>query len=163
MIITHPTYDELHLASWTLVDRIREANLDVDIVVGLVRGGTIPATIISHALDVPMTAIHYSSKDGAGDNKNHCNDLPSLPCNTNVLIVDDICDSGKTLQEVVHHYTEVTQIKHVIHTAVLYYKDLPNGFVPDFYWHKIPEDSPWIIFPFEEEGGNIGRRDDAIR
>lgn len=156
-IITHPTYDELHLAANYLVSQIEEAGIKPDVIIGLVRGGTLPATIISHALNIPMIAIHYSAKDGAGDNKNHSNQLPNLSQYKTLLIVDDICDTGKTLNDIYKYYSVDAQPKHVLYSAVWYYKDIENGYVPDFFWYKIPQDCPWIIFPFEQANGNINR------
>ena len=144
-VITHPSYDQLHNACVVLAHSIKLNPTKFDSIVGLVRGGTFPAMILSHLLDVPMTAVQYSSKSGAGDNKNHSNELPNLYGKT-VLIVDDIADSGKTLTEVCKHY--ITN-KCVVYTAVLYYKEQAQGIEPDYYWQKIPTDAPWVIFPWE--------------
>lgn len=144
-ILTHPTYDNIHTACVSLVEQLKDRNIKPLVVVGITRGGLFPAVIISHLLDVPMKTIEYSSKEGAGDNKNHANDLPELDYSM-ILVVDDICDSGRTLEEVSKHYSQSeTQVV----TAAVYYKENPGGYVPDFYWHWIPKKSPWIIFPFE--------------
>ena len=92
-----------------------------------------------------MVAVHYSSTAGAGDNKNHCNEIPEIQAK-NILIVDDICDSGLTLHEV---HGELTRRKQYCRSAVLYFKEGMSGHFPEFYWHSIPKDSPWIIFPWE--------------
>ena len=144
-IITHPSYDTVHRACESLAEQIKESNFNPDKIIGLSRGGLLPAVILSHMLNIPMRCVHYSSKDGNGDNRNHLNDLPEVN-GKRILIVDDICDSGKTLEEV---FKEYTMRKQVVQSAVLYYKDNPPGYMPDHYWHWIPENSPWIIFPFE--------------
>lgn len=146
-VITHPSYDQLHNACVTIAYTILKLNpVKFDNIIGLVRGGTFPAMILSHLLDVPMIAVHYSSKSGAGDNKNHSNELPTIHGKT-ILLVDDIADSGKTLTEVCRHY--ITN-KCNVYTAVLYYKEQPRGIEPDYYWQKIPTDAPWVIMPWEQ-------------
>ena len=144
-IITHPTYDQLHEGCVVLASHITSAGEMPDLIIGLVRGGMLPAKILSNLLNIPMVAVHYSSASGAGDDKNHCNEIPELQAK-NILIVDDICDTGHTLQEV---FGELTRRKQYCRSAVLYYKEGMGGHSPEFYWNTIPKDSPWIIFPWE--------------
>jgi hypoxanthine phosphoribosyltransferase len=131
-------------------------NLPIDYIIGLTRGGLFPALILSLLYDIPMIAVNYSSTGGRGDNRNHQNALPSvsagvvsgtgkLPDLPRLLVVDDICDSGHTMKEVSDFYLNQG---HQVLTATLHYK---SGAVltPDFYWQKIEEDSPWIIYPWE--------------
>ena len=56
-----------------------------------------------------------------------------------VLIVDDICDSGKTLQE----YKEYT-------TAVLHHKPHTSCFTPTIY-ANLHEGDEWVIYPWERD------------
>jgi hypoxanthine phosphoribosyltransferase len=120
-----------------------------DRIVGLSRGGLIPGVIISHLMGIPFSPVAYSSKNGAGDNRNHDAiwTLPVFECD-NILIVDDICDTSLTLAEITSYYRSKGII---VYTAVLHYKTRTNGqHVPDFYWKKIPEDSGWVVYPFEK-------------
>jgi hypoxanthine phosphoribosyltransferase len=144
-ILTHPTYDQIHEGCVNLAEPIIASGNKPDMIVGLVRGGMLPAVILSNLLEIPMTAVHYSSASGAGDGKNHSNEIPVIQAK-NILIVDDICDTGHTLQEV---FGELTRRKQFCRSAVLYYKEDMGGHSPEFYWQSIPKDSPWIIFPFE--------------
>ena len=61
-----------------LHSNIIESNLKFDKIYGISRGGLIPAVLLSHKMGVPLTNYAYTK---------------------NTLIVDDICDSGKTLTE----------------------------------------------------------------
>ena len=80
-----------------------------DYIVGLTRGGLIPATIISHTLDVPMYTLKVALRDGDTE----CNawmaedaygwipsdnDLAKMVAKKNILIVDDINDTGATFE-----------------------------------------------------------------
>jgi hypoxanthine phosphoribosyltransferase len=92
-----------------------------DYVVGITRGGLIPAVMISHYLDVPMHSLNISFRDAdLGPESNlwmaedaygyvpyegtelpevrDPNRIASSPAlRKNILIVDDINDSGRTL------------------------------------------------------------------
>ena len=128
----------------------------IDRVIGLTRGGLVPAVIISNKLSIPMTAINYSSSEGRGDDKNHNNFLPPFvgpllsgtgkpPEPLTLLIVDDICDSGKTLEEVQLHYE---QQGNKVLTATLYYKK-EAVMSPSYHVWTLEKDSPWVVFPWE--------------
>lgn len=145
---THPTYREIHDACIELRYNNWLMQFKPDMIIGLIRGGMIPSVIISHALnDTKMEAIDYASGDGKGDNRaTHTNKIPKFNSANKLLIVDDICDTGNSMQEVVAEYKNQG---HEVLTFALYYKE-SSIFKPDFVWQTIPEDSPWIIFPFEE-------------
>ena len=53
------------------------------------------------------------------------------------LVVDDICDSGKTLSDLAGGYS-----------AVLHYKPHTSLYVPDIY-AVVHEGDEWIIYPWE--------------
>jgi len=82
---------------------------------GIERGGLIPAVMLSHKLGIP-----YSNK-----------------INSNTLVIDDICDTGHTLDNIVG-----------IHTAVLHYKPHTSKFKPTFYSEEFNSDS-WLVYPWE--------------
>lgn len=86
-----------------------------DYVVGLTRGGLVPATMISHYLNIPMHTLKVSLRDD-GDTESNCwmaeDALGYIPLEErkanggwtsleskrkNILIVDDINDTGATL------------------------------------------------------------------
>lgn len=74
-----------------------------DYIVGLTRGGLVPATMISHYLNVRLHTLNVSLRDGdqgpesnlwmAEDAFGYDPDIPT----PNILIVDDINDSGATI------------------------------------------------------------------
>jgi hypoxanthine phosphoribosyltransferase len=142
-----PTYDEIHKACFNMAMRSVAHGYRFDRIIGVSRGGLLPAVMLSHMLDIPMTAINYSSSAGKGDNKNHVNILPNVT-ESRLLIVDDICDSGHTLKEIAAYYSGKLK---ACYTGCLFYKELTSPIhIPDLYWQKIPEDAGWVEFPFEK-------------
>ncbi len=76
------SWEEVETLVKILHDNILESEEDFDTIFGLPRGGLIPAVMLSH-----KTGISYFDAFRF-----------SIPGNGHVLVVDDICDSGKTLQ-----------------------------------------------------------------
>lgn len=76
-----------------------------DLIIGINRGGCIPAVIMSHALKVPVSMIDYSTRDGVNVHPRslyrYFEELSGLY--QSILIVDDLVDSGKSMLEVVRH------------------------------------------------------------
>lgn len=155
-ILTHPSWHDIEKGTALIANQALKIGAGIDWVIGLTRGGLVPGVLFSHIWDVPMMPVNYSAQDGRGDNKNHNNHLPVVqgpllsgegvaPELPSVLVIDDICDTGKTLYEVVLHYQRAG---HIVWTAALYFKE---GAViqPDFTWQTIPKDAPWVCFPWE--------------
>lgn len=146
MVKTHPTYEEIQDTCFEL--RTYD-DLDVpDLIIGLTRGGLFPAVLISHSMNIPMVAVDYSSTKGRGDNVGqHFNRIPDFADSERLLIVDDICDSGYTMSELSAEYVKRG---HEVQTFALYWKE-SSVFIPSWFWQQIPQDSPWIVFPWEVE------------
>ena len=88
-----------------------------DYVVGLTRGGLLPAVMISHYLDVPMQSLDVSLRDG-GECTSNLGMAEDAYDGKNILIVDDINDQGNTLNWIM--------------------KDWPSGCIPsDDRWERI--------------------------
>ena len=108
-----------------LHSNILESNLKLDYIHGIPRGGLIPAVMLSHKMGIPLTNYMYLK---------------------NTLILDDICDSGKTLKEC--YGKTGTQ-----YSAVLHYKPHTAIIEPDLYACKFESDD-WIVYPWEKKDSN---------
>ena len=121
-------------------------------VIGLARGGLIPATIISYELDVPLLSYAISSyKDTTKTDEFkinqfvHFNDLKSLEeTDPHVLVVDDICDTGDTMHYI---HKKITLAGIEAKYATLFTKKKHRKFL-DQYGVVISK-STWIEFPWE--------------
>jgi len=67
-----------------------------DYVIGIVRGGSVPAVLVSHYFDVPMWTLKVSLRDHT-DTESNCWMAEDAFEGKNILIVDDINDSGETI------------------------------------------------------------------
>jgi len=154
--LAYPNWYNIEKGCAQIGNQLLKENVKVDYILGLTRGGLVPAVIMSHMLEIPMIPVSYSSVIGKGEYKGYANNnLPTITAPIasgtgmidypSLLIVDDICDSGHTMNEVVNHYMGGG---HSVHSAVLYFKE---GSVhrPDYKWMYLDAKSPWIIFPWE--------------
>lgn len=144
--ITSPSYDMLHSAAITMTREARTLGYWIDCVAAPVKGGLLFGVIAANKLNVPLVTLHYSSKQGKGDDKNHKNTLQPIEHKT-ILLVDDIIDSGQTLKEIVNYYTNQG---HTIITAAYHYKE-DAVFKPDLYFWLIQKDSKFVEFPWEKD------------
>jgi hypoxanthine phosphoribosyltransferase len=144
--LVHPSWTQVEKGAAFLSIKVsQDTNYKPKAIIGLARGGLVPAVIMSHLLQVKMFPVSYSSKKGNGEYKEYENVLPEFPITWDILIVDDICDSGYTMKEVDKFYR---LNGNVVRTAALYHKE-GAVITPDYIWQTIPKDANWIEFPWE--------------
>ena len=105
-----------HYYSWTdveamctsIVNQMYKDNWRPDYIVGITRGGNVPATIISNMTGIRCEALKVSLRDDASESESNCwmaedafgyNDgtlVTAGPLEKKILIVDDINDTGAT-------------------------------------------------------------------
>ena len=95
---------------------------------GIPRGGLIPAIMLSHKLGVTYIPFDEAKKFGRHDLRIK---------NEDILLVDDICDSGVTMKDYAPRFITATLcLRYVSET------------IPEYYGEKI-EDDRWLVFPWE--------------
>ena len=144
------TYELFGQGIRELAQQIADSDFEPDILLGIARGGLVPAGALAYALDCKnlftISVEFYTGVDARLD-------VPvMLPPfldardldQAKVLVVDDVADTGKTL-ELVHEFCggHVAQAR----TAVLYEK--PHSIIEaDFAWRRTDR---WINFPWSTE------------
>lgn len=130
-------------------------------IIGLSRGGLVPAVVLSHALHVPLTPISWSLRDHVHTDfpfdaeKRVLSHLEENEDNR-VLVIDDICDSGETFKEIQRNFSGVV----TLFEYACIYKRKGSGFDPRFVGeHIVGED--WIDFSWEMEGVQLASETDA--
>ena len=120
---------EIDSLIFQLLYRIRTSELKFKNIYGLPRGGLIPSVMLSHRLEIPLVK---------GD------------IGPDTLIVDDICDSGETLDKFVKNHQTLYSFPFNLKTAVLHYKPHTSCFEPTFHSKKWNKDV-WLVYPWEKE------------
>jgi len=154
------SWDEIWELSRILSKKIRNSNFMADIIVGIARGGLIPAVNLSDFLGIKDLISIKIEHWGITATKSKKAEL-RYPININlkgknVLLVDDLTDTGDSVLIALEHLRELNPRD--VKTVTLMHKST-SDFEPDFYAEKI-ERWIWVIFPwnFNEDVGNLIKR-----
>jgi xanthine phosphoribosyltransferase len=132
-----------------------------DYVVGITRGGLLPAVMLSHYLSVPMNALQISLRDN-GESESNLWMAEDAYNGKNILIVDDINDSGATLNWLMEDwpsgcFPDDEKWKLVWNNNVRFASIIDNlasncNVKMDYCGKEInkSEQDVWIEFPYEE-------------
>jgi hypoxanthine phosphoribosyltransferase len=136
-----------------LAKSILESGFKPDIIVGVGRGGLIPATLMSYKLNVKQlfnfSVQSYNDENVQNDTLvtvQEPGDALIEHKDKNVLVVDDLADKGITLAYIKNKLVNTYGINN-LRTATLCIKDC-TVFVPDYYVTVYSKDL-WINFPWE--------------
>ena len=147
------TWDQYHKLTEKLARQIHESGWQFNQLICIARGGLRVGDVLSRIFDLPLAILStssYTEKAGTVRGELIIADqmtMASGRLGDRVLLVDDLVDSGVTLEAVTRtlpqRYPQVTALR----TAVLWYKAC-SVFKPDYYVEYLP-DNPWIHQPFE--------------
>lgn len=129
-----------------LVKKVTESGFNPEVIVGISRGGLIPSRIISDLLNnsnlasIRVEFYTYTKKT-------RMKPKITQPISTSIegkkiLLIDDVADSGKSLQLVYKHLLKEAK---EIRTLTIFYKPW-SCLKPDYY---LEETRAWIVFPWE--------------
>lgn len=140
------SWDQFHRDARALAWRLSGVNSEWKAIVCITRGGLVPAAIIARELGVRLietvcvASYHEYSEQGALKVlKEVSSDLTS-DGGKNVLIVDDLTDTGKTARIVREMLPEA-------HFAAVYAKPMGRPLV-DTFITEVSQDT-WIFFPWD--------------
>ncbi len=142
-----PTWNQVCCMLQNQAKRICQSGFHPEVIVGVCRGGWVPARILSDLLCTPCLAsvkvecYKGTSKSEKGAVLTQC--VSADVTDKLVLVVDDVSDSGKTLQIVAKHLK--TKGAREVRTATLYYKPF-SALSPDFFEKQADK---WVIFPWD--------------
>ena len=148
----HISWDQIHRDSRALAWRLDGQGPDDGAwraVVAITRGGMAPAMIVARELDIrvvdTISVKSYHSGGGKDDQRREAQVLKSPDADmmgdgTGILIIDDLVDSGKTLELVRELYPNA-------HFATVYAKPQGEPQVDNFVT-GVSQDT-WIFFPWD--------------
>jgi uncharacterized protein len=133
---------------------VHESKWKFDKILCLARGGLRVGDQLSRIFDLPLAILATSSyREAAGTERGELDIAQYITITRgelhgNVLLVDDLVDSGVTLARVQQHLGERYPAITAVRSAVLWYKAC-SSVKPDYYVEHLPT-NPWIHQPFEE-------------
>ena len=141
------SWEEAHDAAQQLANKIRESGYIPDRLVGIAIGGLIPLALLAEELDIhDVTTISAKSYMGKSQGEVAVKTLPEGVKDKKILLVDEVAETGATLQKV----SEALQAQGVkeMRTSTLAINTATCTFKPDFY---ALGDDAWIVFPWEKD------------
>ena len=175
-----------HYYSWTDVERMcvsiinqmYKDNWRPDYIVGITRGGNVPATIISNMTGIRCEALKVSLRDDDRDSESNCwmsedafgyvsddaDKVTGGPLEKKILIVDDINDTGATFNWIMQDWQASclpndSKWNRVwgnnVRFATLTDNMASEVLVPISYTcHEInkAEEDVWLVYPWENIG-----------
>ena len=149
----HVSWDEYNRLVEKLALIVHESDFKFNQIICVARGGLRVGDVLSRIYDLPLAILSTHSYTAEGGTirgelviaEHMTMTRPRL--GDRVLLVDDMVDSGHTLdavhKELPHRFPHMTELR----TAVLWWKAC-SVFKPDFFVDYLP-DNPWIHQPFE--------------
>ncbi len=163
-------FPRCRIASWAdvmrwadgVANRVRAAGHPPQTIVGLTRGGWVPSRLLADRLGVKrllaLRAQHWGVTATPSGRAELAEEMAGTVRGEAVLVVDDITDTGESLDLAVRHVAEREPARlesatflHIAHSK----------FRPTYFAEEIPRDAwVWVVFPwnFWEDLATLGGR-----
>jgi hypoxanthine phosphoribosyltransferase len=163
------TWQQVEGACLDIARQVNNSTWRPDYIVGITRGGLVPAVLLSQYLEVPMQSLDVSLRDG-GECVSNCGmaedaygfnsaEKDGEPLCKNILVVDDINDQGSTIAWIKQDWQSSclpndTRWEHVwgqnVRFATLTNNLASKESVDYSVWevNKAEEDC-WLVYPWE--------------
>ena len=142
-----PTWNQIYDMLLSQAKKIRQSGFKPDVIVGIMRGGWIPARVLSDLLEIPdLAAVRVEFYLGVAETRNEpvlTQGVSAVVEGKKALLVDDVADTGKSLRLAREHVLQqgATEVR----IATVYRKPW-SVIKPDYYEM---ETSCWVVFPWE--------------
>ena len=140
------SYEDLEKQCVVLAEQIIQSEYKPNMIISITRWGLLSAYFLADSLWIKsIETINISSyikwiSEEIKDETKFAKDFSAFRC----LIVDDLVDSGKTMEYILAHYKFTPdQVK----IATIFAKE-KSRLMPDFFVEKVPSEE-WIVFPYE--------------
>lgn len=138
----HVSWDQLHRDARALAWRLDGTEWRA--IVAVTRGGLVPAMIVARELDIrtidTISIKSYHKQEQGGLQVLKAPDAELMRDGDGILVVDDLVDSGRTLELVRQMYPKA-------HFATVYAKPKGRAIVQS-YITEVSQDT-WIFFPWD--------------
>ena len=155
------SWNDIELMCQSIIMDMYADNWRPDYIVGLTRGGNVPATIISNWTDISCHALKISFRDQT-ETESNCWMSEDAYNGKKILVIDDINDTGETL----NHLQQDWQANclpddmkwDMIWGDSVRFATLTENLASSFgqvtyYSHEVnkAEDDVWLVYPWEKQ------------
>lgn len=155
------TWDDICAQVDNIISCIRADGWQPSVVVGLTRGGLLPATLLSHRMGIPMCSLDISFRDNLEPwcGTTHTWIPDEIGNGHRILVMDDINDSGRTFDWIRQDWSNSVQFlkpvgddwpwNHIKFAALVH--NAASTAPTDYHAQLIDksQDPCWIVFPWE--------------
>ena len=162
-----------HYYSWTdveqmctqIVNQMYADNWRPDYIVGITRGGNVPATIISNMTGIRCEALKVSLRDDDSESESNCWMAEDAYDGKNILIIDDINDTGATFNWIIDDWQSSSFPNDVAGWKSAWGQNVRFATLTDnlasefkgqcaYTCHEInkAEEDVWLVYPWENVG-----------
>jgi uncharacterized protein len=140
------SYDQLTKDLQQIVSHLKGENFRPDLIVGIKRGGLVPAVHLSHTFDVKMECVAWSTRDHVQREHNMVVS-DAVDKGHNVIFVDDINDSGLTMSQLQKYY-DSNRGDNVKYVTLI--SKTTSEFTVD-YTANVVDNDQWVQFFWEDK------------
>ncbi|MFW9800629.1 MAG: phosphoribosyltransferase [Candidatus Thorarchaeota archaeon] len=141
------TWDDVYNLTLQLSERIVKSGFKPSVIIGIARGGWIPARILSDVLYADtlqnIRIEYYSDVAKKGREPKITQPITGSMEGKSVLLVDEVADTGDSLFYAIEHVNSLGARE--VRTAVLHFKPW-SRVAPDYYMVKTES---WTVYPWE--------------
>ncbi len=142
-----PAWNQIYAMLLSQAEKIRRSGFKPDVIVGVLRGGWIPARVLSDLLEVTyLVTVGVEFYVGVAETRNEpvlTHGVSADVEGRKALLVDDVADTGKSLRLAREHVLQqgATEVR----IATVYHK--PFSTIKPDYYEK--ETRRWVVFPWD--------------
>jgi hypoxanthine phosphoribosyltransferase len=141
------TWEDVYNLTLRLSERIVKSGFKPDVIVGIARGGWIPARILSDVLFAEtlqnIRIEYYSDVGKRGREPKITQPITGTMEGKSVLLVDEVADTGDSMFHAIEHVTALGASD--VKSAVLHFKPW-SRVAPDYFMVKTES---WTVYPWE--------------
>jgi hypoxanthine phosphoribosyltransferase len=158
----HLPYERFLEEVETLARAIEADRWKPHFLIGIGRGGLVPAAYLSHRIGLPLLTVDHSTGDPGFGEELLEKLAGKLRGGARMLIVDDINDSGRTINELRAAIEAKVEDPDPLRVAVLIH-NVRSAARADYHGSRIDRDSDkrWYVFPWEAVAPRASLVDDA--
>ena len=142
-----PAWSQIYAMLVNQAEKIRQSHFQPDVIVGVTRGGWVPARVLADLLEITdLVTVGVEFYVGVAETRSE----PVLTqrvfadvAGKKALLVDDVADTGKSLQLAREHVRQQGAAEVLI--ATVYCK--PFSVIKPDYYEK--ETRGWVVFPWD--------------